>query len=117
MKIVESYNVQIWVGLRFQYTEIIHHIDEVRELCDQFVNEIKDCVTITPTEFRYVNGHEPGVIVGYINYPRFPQTKEEIFNRALGLAEVLMYGLDQNRVSITAPDRTVMLESEKNETR
>ncbi len=110
MKITESFNIQIWVGLRVGYSENFHTMDQVRELCDQYVNEIKDCVTITPTEFRYVDGNEPGVIVGYINYPRFPRTQEEIYDRALGLAKVLMYGLDQNRVTITTPDKTIMLE-------
>ena len=113
MTILESYNTQIWVGLRVGYTDEVHTLDEVRDLCDQYVNEIKDCVTITPTEFRYVDGNEPGVIVGYINYPRFPRTQEEIYGRTLQLAEILMYGLGQNRVTITTPDRSIMLEAEK----
>ena len=106
----KSYNVQIWLGLRVGYTDRIHPIEAVEMLVDDFVNEIKDCVTITPTQFRYVNGNEPGVIVGWINYPRFPQPPEELTKRAIDLAEILMCALGQNRVSITTPDKTYMLE-------
>ena len=112
---LDSYNVQIWVGLRVGYTDTIHTMEEVEKICDAYVNEVKDCVTITPTQFRYVDGNEPGVIVGYINYPRFPRTPKEITTRALALGEVLMYGLDQNRVSVTTPDKTYMLEAGKTE--
>lgn len=113
MKEVTSYSAQIWVGLRVQYSELIHDIDEVRDLCDQYVNEEKQCVTITETEFRYVDGWEPGVIVGFVNYPRYPMEPKEIKARALQLAEILMYGLDQYRVTVTFLDKTVMLENEK----
>jgi hypothetical protein len=108
----KSFNVQIWVGLREWHTDIIHTIDDVRSICDKYVNEIGDCVTITPTEYRYVYGHEPGVIVGYINYPRFPRSEEEITNRALNLAERLRKGLNQEKVSVTTPDKTYMLETQ-----
>lgn len=111
MKTVPTYNIQIWVGLRVGYSDEIYTIKDVETLVDEYVNEIKDCVTITPTQFRYVNGNEPGVIVGYINYPRFPQSPEELTKRALDLAEILMCGLEQNRVSVTTPSDTYMLEN------
>jgi hypothetical protein len=105
----KSFNVQIWVGLRKKYSDFVYTMDDVRDICDKFVNYIGDCVTITPTEFRYVKGSEPGVIVGYINYPRFPRTEEEITKRALELADLLRGRLGQTRVSITTPDKTYML--------
>ena len=113
MKEINSYNVQIWVGLRVGYTSTVHTLNDVREICDKYVNDIKDCVTMTETEFRYVDGNEPGVIVGYINYPRFPRTNADIVKRALTLAEALMDGLGQNRVTVTTPNKSYMLESEK----
>jgi len=112
MKITESYNVQIWVGRCVGYTDMIHPMTDVEKICDDFVNEVKDCVTITPTQFRYVDGSEPGVIVGFINYPRFPRKPEEIEDRALQLAEELMVGLEQNRVTVTTPTQTYMLTNE-----
>lgn len=112
MKQIKSYNIQIWVGLRKGYSDEVHSLEDVRVICDSFVNEVKDCVTITPTEFRYVDGNEPGVIVGYINYPRFPRTPVEMGERALQLATALMVGLHQNRVSVVDPEWTYMLENE-----
>jgi hypothetical protein len=111
MKVYKSYNTQIWVGLREAYTDKIHTIGDVEEIVDKFVNQVKDCVTITPTDFRYVDGHEPGVIVGWINYPRFPRDPSEITERALELGKTLMYKLGQLRVSITTPEDTYMIES------
>jgi len=112
MRIGKSNNIQIWVGLRFGYSDKYHNIQEVREICDRFVNEIKDCITITQTEFRYVNGSEPGVIIGFINYLRFQRTQEEQLARALMLAEHLRISLHQTRVSVTTPTLTYLLEDE-----
>ena len=114
MKTTESFNIQIWVGLRIGYTDTAHSIDDVRDICDKWVNEVKDCVTITPTEFRYVDGHEEGVIVGYINYPRFPRTKMAILDRAIALGWNLKRGLGQTRVSVVTPQKTYMLENDNN---
>ena len=113
MKILKSYNVQIWVGLKETYNdEKIHSLDDVRKICDEWVNEIKDCISIAPTEFRYVDGFEKGVIVGYIQYPRFERSEEGIKARAIKLAEKLMIGLNQYRVTITTPYESIMLENE-----
>lgn len=115
MIIEKSFNVQIWVGLRVGYTDEIHTIDDVRKICDKYVNDVKQCVTITPTEFRYVDGDEPGVIVGFINYPRFPKSPESITIRALDLAGYLMDELDQKRVTVTTPNKSYMLDSAKDD--
>jgi len=111
MEILKSYNVQIWVGLRKFYSEEEHSLDDVRQICDEYVNDIKDCVTITPTEFRYVDGSENGVIVGYIQYPRFPRDRETIRTRSIKLASWLMHSLHQFRVTITTPEESIMLEN------
>jgi len=121
MRTVKSFNVQIWVGLRSEYGDHIHTIEKVREICDKFVNTLDerglgDCVTITPTEFRYVKGWEPGVIVGYINYQRFPRTEDQILKKALQLAELLRVQLFQERVSVVTPETTYLLENEQPET-
>jgi len=121
MRTAKSFNVQIWVGLRSGYGEYIHPIEKVREICDKFVNTLDDrglgdCVTITPTEFRYVKGWEPGVIVGYINYPRFPRNEGQILKKAMQLAELLRVQLFQERVSVVTPETTYLLEDEPTET-
>lgn len=112
MKTTKSFNVQIWVGLREGYGSNIFSIEDVRKICDEYVNEEKDCITITPTEFMYVNGWEPGVIIGFINYPRFPREEYIITDRAFVLASLLKKGLKQFRVSIVTPTETYMLEDE-----
>lgn len=112
MKIEKAYNVQIWVGLQETYDKNrLHAIDEVENICQEFVNEIKDCITITPTKFKYVGGGENGAIIGWISYPRFPRKRTEIRNRALALAEKLMKELNQYRVTITTPYKSYMLEN------
>lgn len=113
MKSKRSYNVQIWVGLREGYTNKHHTIQEVRRICDNWVNSVEDCVSITPTEFRYVDGFEKGVVIGYIKYPRFPRTKKKIRKRAIVLGKLLMVELNQFRVSITTPSKTYLLENRK----
>jgi hypothetical protein len=112
MKIKRSYNVQIWVGLQEMYNkEKVHTLDDVRMICDKYVNDIKDCITITPTEFRYVIGNEKGVIVGYISYPMFKRSRKEIRKRALNLAQLLMVELNQYRVTVTTPYKSYTLEN------
>jgi hypothetical protein len=115
MVIVESFNAQIWVGLRVGYTDKLHTLDDVREICDRYVNDVKYCVTITPTEFRYVDGNEPGVIVGLVNYPRFPISVPGLVTRATELAGYLMDELEQFRVTVTTPNKSYMLESAKDD--
>ena len=112
MKTVKSYNVQIWVGLQETYdNKRLHTIEEVETICQKYVNELKDCITITPTKFKYVNGSESGAVIGWINYPRFPRQRKEIRNRALYLAEILMNELNQYRLTVTTPFKSYMLQN------
>lgn len=111
MKTQKSYNVQIWVGLKESINPLTpryHTITDVRRVCDEHVMD-GDCVSITQTEFRYTNGYEPGVIVGYIQYPRFPRTEMKITKRAILLAEKLMFEFNQYKVSVVTPETTYML--------
>lgn len=117
MQTVNTYFVQIWVGFRIGYTDQKYGLEKVRRICEKFVNESDStnhskCVTITPTEYIYVDGCEPGAVVGFINYPRFPAEPEQILKPALILAEQLRVGLEQFRVTVVTPDKTYMLEDE-----
>jgi len=112
MKTTKSFNVQIWCGLRSEYSDKVYTLDDVRRIIDFYIIHVKDCITITPTEFRYVDGSEQGVIVGWINYPRFPREERDIIDRALAVAKRLKDGLAQERVSIVTPEFTYMLEDE-----
>lgn len=47
------------------------------------------CATITPTDYIYTGGEEAGIVVGLIDYPRFPKPVDEITNRAVDLGHKL----------------------------
>jgi len=74
--------------------------------CQSHCDEVGLCVTVEPTTYVYTGGAEVGVRVGLINYPRFPSTPREIFQRAKVLAMLLLDALDQQSVSIVATDGT-----------
>lgn len=112
MRTVENYNIQIWLGHRSHYDDTYTNSEEVSKVIRGWCNEKKQCVTVTPTKFIYVDGHEPGTIIGFINYPRFPMAKSEILNRALELGEILRKKFNQYRVSVTTDDTTYLLEDE-----
>jgi hypothetical protein len=109
MNTVLTFRATIHVGFRVRNTGQVHRPEEARAICQRFCDEVGLCVSVTATEFIYTNGSEPGCVVGLINYPRFPATPVEIEEKALRLAELLMLGLGQWRVSVVFPDRTVML--------
>jgi hypothetical protein len=80
--------------------------DEARDICAAFCNAVGLCVTVTRTAYIYTGGEETGVIVGLINYPRFPSEPGSILQAAKALALELMHKLDQQSVSIQTPDKT-----------
>jgi hypothetical protein len=77
------------------------------EICRSYCDEVGLCVTVTETDYCYTGGQEAGVIVGLINYPRFPSEPAAIWHRAEVLAERLCAGLNQESYTIQAVDRTV----------
>jgi len=111
LKIEPTFEAKISLGFREGYTDIMHNIDEVKEICQQYCNEVGLCVTITPTNFVYVNGQERGCFVGLINYPRFPDTQEHILKQALELAKLFLEKFKQLKVSIICNDKTYTIES------
>ncbi len=106
---VNTWWAKIFIGLREGYTENLHGFHEVEEICQEYVNAVGLCVTVTPTRYIYKKGWDPGAIVGLINYPRFPKPVEKLQEQALELGELLRRRLKQNRVSIMFPDATILL--------
>jgi hypothetical protein len=76
---------------------------EALELCRGYCDLVGLCVTVTPTTYVYTHGQEAGVIVGLVNYPRFPASRGEIEGRARDLAELMLKGLGQQSYSIQTP--------------
>jgi hypothetical protein len=81
-------------------------VSEAREICRAFCDEEGLCVTVTPTTYVYTDGEEAGVIVGLINYPRFPSEPSDIVTAAKLLALELMHKLGQESVTVQTPDET-----------
>jgi len=80
--------------------------DRARQICREFCMRVGACVTVTPTAFIYTGGEENGVIIGFINYPRFPDEPVNILSKAKTLAYDLMEGLCQHSYTIQTPTET-----------
>lgn len=77
-----------------------------REICRRVCDTEGLCVTVTPTTYVYTGGEESGVIVGLIQYPRFPVDAERLDAIAWSLATRLREGLGQQSFTIQTPDDT-----------
>lgn len=113
MRTCKNYEVKIWLGHRYGYGDIFAQPFEIDKVIQEWCNEKKQCVSVTDTKFIYVDGNEPGIIIGFINYPRFPYEKQEILDRALELGEILRTKFGQYRVSVSTPEMTYLLEDEE----
>jgi hypothetical protein len=82
---------------------------EAETICLDYCDAVGLCVTVTETTYVYTGGESGGVVVGLINYPRFPTTPDAIWSHAEALAFKLIDGLKQESCSIQAPDKTVWI--------
>lgn len=80
---------------------------EAETICLNYCDEFGFCVTVTETTYCYTGGEEAGVIVGLINYPRFPSAPDDLWDHAEALGKRLREGLKQQSFTIQAPDKTV----------
>lgn len=81
--------------------------DRARQIVREFCMNEGACVTVTPTSYIYTGGEEAGVILGLINYPRFPAEPAGILAKAQRLASDLMNGLCQQSYTIQTPTETL----------
>jgi hypothetical protein len=81
--------------------------EDAKRICKQYCFEVGYCVTVEKVEYIYTGGHESGVIVGLINYPRFPRAPGEIIKVAEDIGMRLMEGLFQHSFSIITPTETI----------
>lgn len=51
-------------------------ISEAKKEIRSYCYEVGLCVTVTPTDFIYTGGEESGFVIGLVNYPRFPDSRE-----------------------------------------
>lgn len=80
---------------------------DAARLCREFCFEVGFCVTLENAEYIYTGGQESGIVVGLINYPRFPRDQASIVEMAEQLGTKLMEGLHQHSFSIVTPQETI----------
>lgn len=117
MEEVETFWATIYVGFRVgsldEPERKYYTTNDVWKICSEYCDRVGLCVTITPTEYVYKGGSEKGAAIGLINYPRFPKMPKEIEDQAITLAGILREKLDQFKVSIVIPHKTVMIGEKK----
>ena len=107
--VVPTFTAQIYVGSKVHETGGTLPLSLAAEVCQEYVDNVGLCVSITPCEFIYSGGRESGVNIGLIHYPRFPSGPEIVHAHALALAGHLRIALRQSRVSVVMPNETVMI--------
>lgn len=80
---------------------------DAERICRQFCFEVGQCVTVQDALYVYTGGQEAGVVVGFINYARFPKASEQIVADAENLGRRLMEGMFQHSFSIETPAETI----------
>mgnify|MGYP003637301114 CR=1 FL=1 len=73
-------------------------IDVIYQTCRSVCTKEGLCVTVTPTRYIYTGGEEEGVIIGLLNYPRFPCTQAELYDKGVALAHLLLDESHQHSV-------------------
>lgn len=81
-------------------------ISIIKQVCREYCM-IGLCVTIKEVLFIYTGGEEYGVEIGLINYPRFPDSEDNIWSKAVGLAEKCRDAAFQHSYLIISPELTI----------
>lgn len=113
MKTVPTITATVYCGLKNRDTGTVRTLEDAIAVCQRYVDMIGLCVTVTPTEFIYTDGREPGVAVGLIHYPRFPSDYRTIRAHAENIARHLLVELEQFRVTVVMGDETFMLSDDE----
>jgi len=99
IKEVESYWARIYIAGPIKEAEQI-----LRRECFKGL-----CVNLLPNKYIYRGGEEAGYVVELINYPRFPTTPSDLFDKAKDIANVLMEETYQGSFTIVCPDKTIFI--------
>ncbi len=113
VKHAPTYEVKVYIGSRRQYNGTDISKQDVIDVItmEQRHHEPTFPIRITKTEYISLDYREEGWELAVINYPRYPREKEELLSFMLQLGQKLCCHLEQNRVSVIAPDQTTMYES------
>jgi hypothetical protein len=75
-------------------------------VCGAYCDDVGLCVTVTLTDYVYTKGCEGGLIIGLINYPRFPAEPAQIEETAFALGALLRDAMGQESFAIQTPVAT-----------
>lgn len=104
---MRRYAVDIYLGLGVK--DGLLNTDHVKRVIKKFCDDEKIGLSYHANFFIYPNGEEPGLVLHLINYPRFPDTNENILKKAVKLAEMLKKECEQERVIIETPDEVKVI--------
>jgi hypothetical protein len=95
---VETYYARIYIA---------GDLDQAKQVCREECAKEGLCVTVSPSSYIYTGGEESGIIVGLINYPRFPAQRTAVYKRAQQLGHCLLRRLCQRSFTIETPTETI----------
>lgn len=96
-EVAPSYPVSIFIAGDY---------DEARKACQAHCDEVGLCVTVSRATYIYTGGEQDGVVVGFINYPRFPAEPALIEAQAFELGMRLREAVGQESFSVQTPGTT-----------
>lgn len=99
IKTAKAYNVKIYIAGNY---------DDAVRACRSYVMTGL-CVTVERCDYVYTGGLESGVIVGLVNYPRFPSDPDSILSQAKGMAAYLMAELFQTSAMVCDGKETIWM--------
>lgn len=111
-----TFNTQATIGLIKGYSNELIPISEFKTALltaqKQIKNEFNTVLStkITLCEIVCLGQEEPSVTLDFIQYPKFQIEEAQLKKTIIHLIEILMKLLQQNRVVIVFPDKTIMLE-------
>lgn len=113
---IETYTAILNIGLQNNYTNeyftkndyILYLQQKQRELLEK---EIHLSAAVSEYELVYGNLIEKHLQIRFVNYPKFPLSKEEFKIHTSELAKRMMAKFNQNRILVEYTDYTVVFEN------
>ena len=112
MRTESAYWATIYIGRLDFISEKECLLKSLAAVCRYFCDKTGICVSFTETTYVYWGGKESGIIVGLINYPRFPNPPEILKNQALELAKRLKVVAKQEWITVVFPNEIISLNDE-----
>lgn len=82
---------------------------EAISFLSKYFGNLGMCATVTETDFVFTGGREVGVCIGFINYPKYVSTPEDIAHTVIEIADKMLTKTYQRSCSVVCSDRTYYL--------